>query len=71
MFNRFFLGVGLLLLTLTLFVPEAFAARALEINDLRHEMVDVDGRSVLRIEIGLNRAGASYTVQKDLRSRSI
>lgn len=65
MFNRFFLGVGLLLLTLTLFVPEAFAARALEINDLRHEMVDVDGRSVLRIEIGLNRAGASYTVQKD------
>ena len=65
LFNRVFLGVGLLLLMLTLFVPEAFAARALEINDLQHEMVDVDGRSVLRIEIGLNRADASYTVQKD------
>ncbi len=53
MFKRFFLSVSLFLLALMLFAPEVFAARALELNDLRYQVIEEDGRSVLRIEIGM------------------
>ena len=65
LFKRFFLSVSLFLMALMLFAPEAFAARALELNDLQYQVVEEDGRSVLRIEIGMSRADVSYTVQKD------
>jgi len=65
LFKRFFLSVSLFLLALMLFAPEVFAARALELNALRYQVIEEDGRSVLRIEIGMNRAGAFYSVQEE------
>ena len=65
MIKRFFLCLSVLCLAFTLFVPQASAARTHELNDLHYGVVEENGRSVLRIEIGMNREDVSYMVQKD------
>lgn len=65
LFNRFFLCLSFFLLALAIFVPEVCAARAHEIKDLNYQVVEEEGRSILRIEIGMDRENVSYTVQKD------
>lgn len=65
LFQRFFLVCSLFLLIFSLAAPQAYAARLHEIHDLQTQVIEENGRAVLRIEIGINREDVSYTVQKD------
>ncbi len=67
MFKKFFLFTGFLLLAAMLFAPAAFAAdgRMHELNYFHTDVLEENGRDVLRIEIGMNRTDLAYTVQKN------